>query len=93
MKKAKIMLIAITVIAITGGALAFKARTFTSFDLCTAATPGICTTATSQLTADEKLVNPDFYYSVIAHDDAFDLTSCNEIQDRCTIPGENVHVE
>jgi hypothetical protein len=43
MKKVKIMLTAITVFAVVGGALAFKAKNFTSSLFCTSqATPNAC---------------------------------------------------
>lgn len=90
MKKAKIMLIAITVLAITGGALAFKANTFNNFDLCTAPNDasGQCQFASISSTAEFKAVAPDFFYKTLDHDPAFDITSCTTRQD-CDIPGQD----
>lgn len=48
MKKAKIMLTAITVLAVVGGALAFKAKKFTERRFyCTTTTNAACTLANS----------------------------------------------
>jgi hypothetical protein len=47
MKKVKIMLTAITVMAVVGGALAFKAAKFNTVVFCTTeAAPGACTVVT-----------------------------------------------
>ena len=42
MKKVKIMLTAVTVLAVVGGALAFKAQKFSNFCVYTADAPGAC---------------------------------------------------
>ncbi|MDR3714158.1 MAG: hypothetical protein P4L51_15170 [Puia sp.] len=44
MKKAKTTLFALAVVAIVGGALAFKAKTFATF-YCTATANGVCKTS------------------------------------------------
>jgi hypothetical protein len=50
MKKVKIMLTAITVFAVVGGALAFKAKNFTSSLFCTSeAAPNSCKTEIGQI--------------------------------------------
>jgi hypothetical protein len=94
MKKAKIMLTAITVLAIVGGALAFKASSFTAFDLCTVnvGSGTLCTTISLQSTADIKAVNPDFYYTVIDHNVNNDITSCND-KGGCIEPGTAPQVD
>jgi hypothetical protein len=64
MKKAKVMLTGIVVLAIVGGALAFKAKTTFSQDYClgTIATNGACPTfaAASKVDAGSS-VSPSFY--------------------------------
>ena len=95
MKKAKIMLMAIAAIAITGGALAFKARTFGTIDICrTTAQAGgcqnlLCKTMTTFSTADDS-DNPEFCYTAVLHDDLHDNASCADLA--CPNPGENLQL-
>lgn len=87
------MLMAIAVIAIAGGILAFKAGIISS-DLCTAPVeaPGQCQFASSSSVAEFKVINPDFYYVTLEHDDNFDITSCTTRQD-CNTPGVAVEYD
>jgi uncharacterized protein YxeA len=52
MKKAKIMLTAITVFAVVGGALAFKAKTFSSSNIFCSKQQNVCVTPTTAQTTE-----------------------------------------
>ena len=71
MKKAKIMLLAITVLAVVGGALAFKARTTVGDAiLCTTITAdcGLTGIAITQRTIEPAVDNPTLCYTVVAEE-------------------------
>jgi len=69
MKRAKIMLAAITVLAVVGGALAFKARTVGAFNICTTDVSGACPDVPSLVASTASLVNtPTFYFTTIPND-------------------------
>lgn len=65
MKKAKIMLVAIAVLATVGGALAFKASKFGLKKFCTTTTTvgGFCSIATSATYTDQTPIAFSVYYT------------------------------
>lgn len=90
MKKAKIMLMAITVLAVVGGALAFKAKTVDTVRVCATTTndnSGICKLLPSTF-AQVGHFTTDLTYSPIATtivDALSDDASCQQFQDDCNI--------
>jgi hypothetical protein len=84
MKKAKIMLTAITVLAIVGGALAFKAKKF-SIDYCTTlTTTGGCRIFTPQQKAGTGTAT--IFYAVDDGSQCADNLPCNALP--TTLVGE-----
>jgi hypothetical protein len=81
MKRTKIMLTAITVIAVVSGALAFKVKSSPDFTICTTTTKGICNPI-SLPNKTAQLVNVTaFYYTVKPAGQA-----CSQVQ--CPLPGD-----
>lgn len=78
MKKVKIMLTAITVMAVVGGALAFKAQKFSSRVYCTTeAAPGACT-----------ILTPGFSIIQADPNDQGQLSTCTDTNDPQAACGE-----
>ena len=68
MKKAKMMLTALAVLAVVGGSLAFKAKHFNQFDYFSTDASGICTVPVQLFsTTTDDVTVPVVHFSTVAN--------------------------
>jgi hypothetical protein len=72
MKKAKLMLTGIAILAVVGGALAFKAKTAFGFKYCYSTTSGTCNLGDANYKIDAATGTQ--YYYVVTND----VSKCNQ---------------